>query len=133
MKKILLSSITIILLSSIFANTSITMTKPVDDNSTNVSINVTSNNDVYGVQFDLKYDPSQLSVDASELTSMINSVNQVYGRVKEDGLLRVVMFDLNGNKIHDNSRSNASTNIISPVIPDAHGDNRNSAALPTSI
>src|SRR5690606_31165460 len=27
----------------------------------------------------------------------------------------------------------ASTNIISPVIPDAHGDSKNSAALPTSV
>ena len=42
---------------------------------------------------------------------MINGIDQVYAKVKEEGLVRVVMFDLNGSKIHDSSAS--TTNIIS--------------------
>ena len=64
-----------------------------------------------------------LSVEASELASMISSVEQVYARVKEDGLLRVVMFDLNGAVLH--SSSNSNTSIISIPFKSANSNSIN--------
>ena len=110
MKKLIITTVSILLLSTLFANTSVTLTKAANDNSSIVNVAINSSADVYGIQFDVKYDPSVLSIDATDLASMVPGVDQVYGRVKSDGLLRVVMFDLNGNPLHN---SEATTSIIS--------------------
>ena len=107
MKKVL----SILLVTSLFASTTVSLTKSVDTSSPTVNVNIESDRDVYGVQFDLSYNPADLSLDASEVASMINGIDQVYAKVKEEGVVRVVMFDLNGSKIHDSSTS--TTNIIS--------------------
>ncbi len=110
MKKLIITTATMLLISSVFANTSVSLTKPINDNSSIVNVAVNSNEDVYGIQFDVKYDPTVLSIDAADLASMVPGVDQVYGRVKNDGLLRVVMFDLNGNPLNN---IDAATSIIS--------------------
>ena len=111
MKKVIVAVTSALLITSLFANTTVSLSKPVNDKSATVNVNINSDKDVYGLQFDLLYNPADLTLDASEISSMINGVDQVYAKVKEDGLVRVVMFDLNGNKIHNSSV--ASSNIIS--------------------
>ncbi len=111
MKKVIVAVTSALLVTSLFANTTVSLNKSVNDKSPTVNVNINSDKDVYGLQFDLLYNPADLTLDASEISSMINGVDQVYAKVKEDGLVRVVMFDLNGNKIHSNSVT--SSNIIS--------------------
>ena len=68
-----------------------------------------SNEDIYGIQFDMHYDASLISVD--ELTnssSLINGVD-IYSREKEAGFVRVLMFSMNLDKI-------ASANQLTSVI-----------------
>lgn len=112
MKKIIITTIAILSISSLFANTSITLSRTTNDNTPLVNVAVHSDEDVYGIQFDIKYDPSVLSINATDLASLVSGVDQVYGRVKNDGLLRVVMFDLNGNPLHS-SLMESETLIIS--------------------
>lgn len=67
------------------------------------------NEDIYGIQFDMHYDASLISVD--ELTnssSLINGVD-IYSREKEAGFVRVLMFSMNLDKI-------ASANQLTSVI-----------------
>ena len=68
-----------------------------------------SNEDIYGIQFDMHYDASLISVD--ELTnssSLVNGVD-IYSREKESGFVRVLMFSMNLDKI-------ASANQLTSVI-----------------
>ena len=111
MKKVIVAAVSALLVTSLFASTTVSLNKSVNAKSSTVNVNIDSDKDVYGVQFDLVYNPADLTLDASEIASMINGIDQVYAKVKEDGLVRVVMFDLNGNKIHNSTTS--SSNIIS--------------------
>ena len=82
-----------LVLSSLFADNAISMSKDSDK----VNVVLKSNEDVYGIQFDVTYDPSVVSVNEDAITSLPNT----YAKVKEDGLLRVVMFSLTGEKLLD--------------------------------
>ena len=111
MKKIIVAAVSALFVTSLFASATLSLSKPVNDNSSTVYVNIESSHDVYGVQFDLLYNTTDLSLEASEIASMINGIDGVYAKVKEEaGFVRVVMFDLNGTKI---SNSNSSSNIIS--------------------
>ena len=108
MKKTIITTISMLIVSSLFANTTVSLVKPSADNTSIVNVAVQSNEDVYGLQFDIKYDPSVLSIDAADLASLVPGVDQVYGRVKSEGVLRVVMFDLNGSPLHASKGSSSS-------------------------
>jgi len=65
-----------------------------------------SSEDVYGLQFDLTYDPAQLKLTEDNITHMfsgsdVRSNMSVYSKIKEPGLARVIMFDLGGNALVD--------------------------------
>tara|TARA_Y100000994_G_C15682405_1_gene438327 strand:- start:608 stop:1360 length:753 start_codon:yes stop_codon:yes gene_type:complete len=94
---------TLLISSSIFAATSVALSKASNETSPVLNVQVQSDKDVYGIQFDVIYDASELSIESSEITSPLNV--DVYSKVKKDGLLRVVMFDVNGNKLHSNDRT----------------------------
>tara|TARA_Y100001970_G_C14026622_1_gene746406 strand:+ start:226 stop:972 length:747 start_codon:yes stop_codon:yes gene_type:complete len=102
MKKVFLVAVSTLLVSSIFASTTVSLSK-ADQASPTLNVQVSSDKDVYGIQFDVLYDASKLSIESSDITSPLNI--DVYSKVKEDGLLRVVMFDVNGNKLHSNNVS----------------------------
>ena len=77
------------------------------NNDFNLSLN--SNEDIYGIQFDMHYDASLISID--ELTnssSLIDGVD-IYAREKEAGFVRVLMFSMNLDKV-------ASANQLTDVI-----------------
>ena len=103
MKKVFTIAISTLLISSIFASTSVALSKASNEASPVLNVQVQSDKDVYGIQFDVIYDASKLSIESSEITSPLNI--DVYSKVKEDGLLRVVMFDVNGNKLHSNDKT----------------------------
>ena len=110
MRKLLATILTTALISSAFASTSVSLNK-VDDNSAAVNVQIQSDRDVYGIQFDLRYDATDLSIDDKALSSLVDGVYDIYAKVKEDGLIRVVMFDVAGKKLHNDAFS--GTNIVS--------------------
>ena len=60
--------------------------------------------DVYGLQFDVSYNPSDITLTESGIVHMFDNSDprsnmSVYSKIKEPGLARVIMFDLGGNAI----------------------------------
>ena len=77
------------------------------NNDFNLSLN--SNEDVYGIQFDMHYDASLITIEElSNSNSLVNGVD-IYAKVKEPGFVRVLMFSMNLDKI-------ASANQLSSII-----------------
>ena len=79
-----------------------------------------SSEDVYGIQFDMHYDASVVSIDEiTNASSLINGVD-IYSREKEAGFVRVLMFSMNLDKI---ASANQLTNVIdfniTPLTTDA--------------
>ena len=68
------------------------------DNPNGVEINIHSDLDLYGVQFDLNYDSELLSLSSDDITSLVNNMN-VYSKVIEPGIARVIMFSMQGERI----------------------------------
>ena len=97
-------------MSGVFASEAIISAKTAnlaDQNIKKSSINLTveSNSDIYGVQFDLKYNPLELRLTESDINSNVPGVN-IYSRVKEEGTARVLMFGMGGEKILDVNANN---------------------------
>ena len=95
----------IIGLSTIFASEAKIAAKPAilaDQSLKNSNINLTveSDVDILGVQFDIKYDASVLSLSENGIISKVPGIN-IYSSVKDDGIARVLMFSMSGNKILD--------------------------------
>ena len=71
----------------------------------NINLTVESNTDIYGVQFDIKYNPQELNLSESGIMSNVSGI-KVYSRVKEEGIARVLMFSMSGDKILDVNTAN---------------------------
>lgn len=71
----------------------------------NINLSVESNTDIYGVQFDIKYNPQELNLSESGIISNVSGI-KVYSRVKEAGIARVLMFSMSGDKILDVNTAN---------------------------
>ena len=73
------------------------------NNSTGIEINIHSDVDVYGVQFDLSYDSDNLLLKSKDnIKSLVESVT-VYSKIIEPGMARVIMFSMQGDKIFSSS------------------------------
>ena len=68
--------------------------------NSNINLTVESDTDILGVQFDIKYDASVLSLSENGIISKVPGIN-IYSSVKDDGIARVLMFSMSGNKILD--------------------------------
>ena len=68
-----------------------------------------SNQDVYGIQFDMRYDATIISVEElTNASSLVDGID-IYAREKEPGFVRVLMFSMNLEKI---ASANQLTNVI---------------------
>ena len=70
---------------------------------------VNTSEDVYGIQFDMRYDASQITIEELNNTSSLISGVDIFSKVKEPGFVRVVMFSMDLNKI---SAGNELSDII---------------------
>ena len=91
--------------SSIFASEAkiVATTANLADQSlknSNINLTIESDADILGVQFDIKYDPSKLSLSENGFISKVPGIN-IYSSVKDDGIARVLMFSMSGDKILD--------------------------------
>ena len=67
-----------------------------------VDLVVESDKDVYGIQFDLKYNPSELNLNGAE--SNLDDFTFEYSQ-KDDGTVRGLMFSMTGAKLNANDIS----------------------------
>ena len=72
------------------------------NNPNGVEINLHSDVDVYGVQFDLSYNSNHLSLDKEDIATLVDPIS-VYAKVIEPGMARVIMFSMQGDKIMNSS------------------------------
>ena len=84
-------------------------------NQNEIQVQLEANADVLGLQFDVSYDPSQITLTESDISHMFDGADSrsnmsVYSKVKEPGLARVIMFDLGGQPILN---ANNLENVIS--------------------
>ena len=91
MKNLLKTTLAAVLASSLFAATSVTL----NNTSTDIIVELNSDTDIYGLQFDLKYDASKISIDAASVTG----AEDVYAADKGNGLVRILMFDFDGQPL----------------------------------
>ena len=100
MKKLTLLLSSVLLISAGLSTSYSSITK--SDNLNAVEINLHSDVDIYGVQFDLTYNSNELSLVKDDIVSLVESVS-VYSKVIEPGMARVIMFSMQGDKIMDSS------------------------------
>ena len=67
--------------------------------SKDMKLAVNTSEDVYGIQFDMRYDASQINIDELNNESSLVSGVEIFSKVKELGFIRVVMFSMDLNKI----------------------------------
>ena len=77
--------------------------------SNDFDLSFNSNEDIYGIQFDMHYDASVISIDELTNASSLISGVDIYSREKEAGFVRVLMFSMNLDKI---ASANQLTNVI---------------------
>jgi len=113
MKKLLTTATLISLFAFTFsANANVTLEKA---NSNELSVVLNSDSNIYGLQFDLNYDAQKIKLSEEAINHMFSSNDirsnmSVYSKIKEPGLARVIMFDLNGQPIIS---SNTTENVLS--------------------
>ena len=90
---------TVTVLSLVFAGTAKVSMNDVSLSSTkgNVDLVVESSQGVYGLQFDLKYDPTQLTLNGAE--AAINDVTFDYAE-NTPGVVRGLMFSMQGKQLN---------------------------------
>lgn len=91
MKKVITTILSTVLVSAVFAATSVTL----NNTATDIVVELNSDTDIYGIQFDLRYDSSKLSIDGSSVTG----AEDVYASNKGNGVVRVLMFDFDGQPL----------------------------------
>ena len=70
------------------------------DNPNGVQINIHSDLDVYGVQFDLSYDTNTLSLTEEDIVPLVNGFDKVWAKVNDaEGTAKVLMFSMSGATI----------------------------------
>ena len=74
---------------------------PETTSSTEIKLAIESDVDIYGVQFDINYNPSELQLTENVIVSMVPGIN-LYSKIKDNGIARVLMFSLDGEKILEN-------------------------------
>ena len=94
------------------ANANVTLEK---SSSNELSVVLNSDSNIYGLQFDLNYDAQKIKLSEEAINHMFSSNDirsnmSVYSKIKEPGLARVIMFDLNGQPIIS---SNTTENVLS--------------------
>ena len=73
-------------------------------NQNELYVTLEADADVYGLQFDVNYDASQITLSESDISHMFEGSDSrsgmsVYSKIKEPGMARVIMFDLGGEAI----------------------------------
>ena len=89
------------LLASFILCANIDIVQILDENdslSNSVAFNIYSDDDAYGIQFDIFYDKNNLLITSDHLQSTLSGI-QVWSKFVKDGHLEILMFSLSYNKL----------------------------------
>ena len=75
-----------------------------------INLSIESDEDIYGIQFDIRYNKAQITLSKEGILSKIQDI-KIYSRFNENGIVRVLMFGKPGKKIFD-----VNTNNITDII-----------------
>ena len=73
----------------------------------NVNLNLESKEDIYGIQFNVKYNHLELNLNESGIVTKVPGI-KIYSSVKENGNAVILMFSMEGDKVHDINTTNIS-------------------------
>ena len=124
MKKVILMSV---VASMTFAS-QLTTNASINLEQTNNQLNMVLDSDqsVYGVQFDVRYDANKISLTEENINHMFSSSDSranmsIYSKIKEPGMARVIMFDLGGNALLSAGDAEAIISIAYNVVDNFSG------------
>ena len=82
----------------------------------NINLTIESEADIYGIQFDIRYNAEQLDLTEDAIVSKIPG-SKIYNRIKEVGIARVLMFSVDGEKLLDITSNKIADLIDIQFIP----------------
>ena len=65
-----------------------------------INLIIESDEDIYGIQFDIRYNATELNLTEDGIVSKLPDV-KLYSHIKENGIARVLMFGIEGEKLLD--------------------------------
>jgi len=80
------------------------------DQTSNLTITLGSDENIYGIQFDICYNVTELNLTEDAIVSKVPGIN-IYSHIKEDGIAQVLMFGMDGQMIIDKT-TDKMNNII---------------------
>ncbi len=134
MKKVLVLTVSLALSSFLTASDAVVKLEKVNKNEFNVALD--SKSDVFGLQFDLICNSkvTEKSISHAFSASDVRSNMSVYSRLRDDGSIRVIMFDLSGQPIVSSNNVEEVLNLEidgkdcvcdNIVVAGAHGESLN--------
>ena len=120
MKKVVALFASLSLLTLSFASDAVIKLEKVSKNQLNVALDATE--DVYGLQFDVVCNSkiSKEEVKHAFAENDLRSNMSVYSRLREDGSVRVIMFDMTGKSIV------TANNVENVITMDLNSENKDS-------
>jgi len=102
MKKVILMSVVASMTFASQLTTKATINLEQTSNQLHMVLN--SEESIYGVQFDVRYDAAKISLTEENINHMFSTSDSranmsIYSKIKEPGMARVIMFDLGGNAL----------------------------------
>jgi len=79
-----------------------------------ITLSIESNEDVYGVQFDINFNQNEVTLSKEDITSKVDGINLYSNVWNDEGRARVLMFSLSGQKILDTSYESLSDIVSIP-------------------
>ena len=124
MKKVILMSV---VASMAFAS-QLTTNASINLEQTNNQLHMVLDSDqsIYGVQFDVRYDATKISLTEDNINHMFSTADSranmsIYSKIKEPGMARVIMFDLGGNALLNAGNTESIISIAYNVVDNYSG------------
>ena len=92
-----------------FSAVKVDMVKSVSDSDHNITMSIDSDSPVYGIQFEMNYNTSEVTLVENSLSSAVEGFKFDYKVFEDEGRVRALMFSLEGAKLTD---SNNLTDLI---------------------
>ena len=108
--------------SMVFSAAKVDMVKALSsiDSDHNVTMSIDSDNPVYGIQFEMKYNTDEIAVVNNSLSSTVEGFKFDYRVFEEEGKIRALMFSLEGSQL---TNTNTVTDLVNIEFESVNGFN----------
>lgn len=105
-----------------FSATKVDMVKAINstEKDHNVTMSIESDNPVYGIQFEMKYNTDEITVVNNSLSSSVEGFKFDYRIFEDEGRVRALMFSLEGAQL---TNSNSITDLVDIQFEAVNGFN----------